>query len=208
MGRHSSEGPRVRQRRGQLRVGVLGASLLVGVLGSGAFIWNSTSAAFTASTTNGSNSWSVGSVAISDDDAGNAMFTVTNLKPGDTNTKCINVAYTGTLNGNVRLYVSALTDGTPKVGDYLKLTIEEGSGATGGATGSCTSFSSSSTLYNNGTLTNLNTTKGSWANGYNWAVAGSATKSYRFSYTLDAATPDDRQGKSVSATFTWEAQNS
>lgn len=196
---NSSYGPR---RGGRRRHGLLGAAVLVGLLGSGGFIWQGTTAAFTASTNNGTNSWTAGSIALADDDSAVAMFAPTNLKPGDTGTKCINVTFTGTLTSAIKLYASASTD-PDTVAQYIDLTVEEGSG---GTFGSCASFVSGSTLFS-GTLATFVSTKGSYANGVSsWAPSANGSKSYRFVYTLNASTPDTKQGKTTTATFTWEAR--
>ena len=64
----------------RLIVAVLAVPL--GLLGSGALVWQASYAAFTAQTTSPGNSWSTGSVALTDDDAGAAMFSRTGLAPG------------------------------------------------------------------------------------------------------------------------------
>jgi hypothetical protein len=162
-------------------------------------VWNASSSAFQATTTNGTNSWAAGTVAISDDDSGSAMFNATGLKPGDTGAKCILVTYGGSLAATVKLY-SAVT-GT--LGQYLDLTVEQG---TGGTSSGCGSFAAESTLYS-GTLSGFGTAATNFANGVgSWTPGGAgATKAYRFTYTLQ--NNNAAQGLSASATFTWEAQN-
>jgi predicted ribosomally synthesized peptide with SipW-like signal peptide len=164
---------------------------------------NTTNAAFSASTDNNSNSFAAGTVTLSDDDAGSLLFNLSNMKPGDTSTKCVNVAYAGSLPADVKLYG---TVGGTGLADYLTTTIDVGSGADGGSSLSCTGFTSSSTLHND-TLaafgaanTNYSTGLGGFAGATN-----PSSKSYRISVTLQ----DDNgaQGKNATATFTWEAQN-
>ena len=65
------------------------------VLASGGLVWQSSYSAFSATTSNPTNNWSAGTVALSDDDSNTAMFTASNLKPGATGTKCIAVTSTG-----------------------------------------------------------------------------------------------------------------
>lgn len=65
-----------------LRSGAAPGALVV----SSALVFTASQAAFTATTANGPNTWSAGTVAISDDDAGSAMFTATALPaPSDAN---------------------------------------------------------------------------------------------------------------------------
>lgn len=204
MGRHTSEERRPHRRPGRRGRGALAASLLVGLIGSGAFIWHGTNAAFTASTSNDASSWAVGSVSLTEDGSGSALFNATNLKPGESGTpKCIVVSYTGTLEAAVRLYVSD-TDDDDGIAQYVDIRIEEG---TGGTWGSCTGFSPSSTLHD-GPLSTFSAAHNVHGNGASsWTPNGAATRSFRFTYTLSGSTPDAAQGKSTSATFTWEAQS-
>ena len=174
----------------------------MGVLGSSFVVWSASDAAFSSTTANGANNWTAGSVALTDDDSASAMFTVTGLVPGGTGTKCIAVTYGGGVTSNVKLYASALSN-TLSMNTYLHMKIEEG---TGGTFASCTGFVAGSTLFDN-TFSNL--TAVSYATGLSsWApTAAAQSRVYRFTYTLDAATPNSVQGGTSSATFTWEAQS-
>ena len=94
-------------------VGVLGSVVALGVFGL-----------FSATTQNSGNEISSGTIAISDNDAGSAMFNITNAKPGDSWNRCIKVLYTGSLPADVKLY--ELGGGGP-LSPYLKLKLEQGS---------------------------------------------------------------------------------
>jgi Camelysin metallo-endopeptidase len=94
-------------------VGVLGSVVAMGVFGL-----------FSATTQNSGNEISSGTIAISDNDAGSAMFNITNAKPGDSWNRCIKVLYTGSLPADVKLY--ELGGGGP-LSPYLKLKLEQGS---------------------------------------------------------------------------------
>ncbi|MFN8081033.1 MAG: hypothetical protein U0Q19_15870 [Kineosporiaceae bacterium] len=186
------------QRRYRPGIAVL---VPLALLASSAVVYQASNAAFSATTTNGVNSWQTGSVAISDNDSNVAMFSVTGLKPGDTGTKCIVVTYTGTLNAAVKLYGTSYTDNG--LGQYLDLSVQEGSGANA----NCSDFVSATTLHSS-TLDAFGTTSTSYATGVSsWAPAGgsNATKTYRFVWTLQ--NNNGAMGKSSSLTFTWEAQN-
>jgi hypothetical protein len=170
------------------------------VLASSVMVWHASSAAFTATTSNGPSNWSAGTVTLSDDDSGTAMFNVSGLKPADNGSKCIAVTYDGSLAANVKLYASAA--GT--LGSYLDLTVEQG---TGGSSGSCSGFTPAATIYA-GTLAGFASSASNYATGVGgFAPTGSAqTRTYRFTYTVQ--NNNAAQGASASGTFTWEAQNS
>ena len=61
-------------------------------------------AAYKSTTTNSGDAVSAGSVSLFDNDSGSAMFSPSNLKPGDSYSSCIQVSYTGTLPALVKLY--------------------------------------------------------------------------------------------------------
>jgi hypothetical protein len=177
--------------------------LVVGVLatvaGLGVF------AAFTATTTNPGNQIDSGTVAISDNDSGVALYNVTNAKPGDATSKCIRVSYTGSLASSVKLYVSSgITNGT----DY-NLKVERGSGTTNFST--CAGFTASSTAQDAA----LGSFPTSYAAGVDGKAAGAAWNNgdavdYRFTITQnDDTTPNAHTSVTSSGahTFTWEARN-
>lgn len=168
--------------------------------------------AFTATTSNTGNTFAAGSVAIQDDDAASAMLSLSNAKPGDSDTSCIKVKYTGSLSATVRLY--ATTTGT--LPQYLNVTITRGTNSAP-SFDSCAGFTADATDYNGngagviyaGTLSALPTT---WAAGIvDPKAATPATwntndeHSYRFVVSL--ADNNSAQTLSGTATFTWEARN-
>lgn len=159
-------------------------------------------ALFTATTTNDTNTFSTGSVALSDNDAGAALFTVSGLKPGSTGSACIRVTYSGTLPASVKLYGTGLT-ATNSLDQYITLVVDEGTNSTGSA-GACGTWSGSTTVSTT-TLTAFPTTYGGGAG--TWAPSGAATKDYRFTYTMSAAAPNTVMNSTASVTFVWEAQN-
>jgi hypothetical protein len=180
---------------GRLSVAVIALAIVV----SGGMIWSASNAAFTATTSNGTNSWTSGTVVLNSDDSGTAMFNATGLKPGSTATKCIAVTYTGNLASSVKLYPASYT-GT--LGTYLDLTVEQG---TGGGFAGCGGFSGT-TIYS-GTLANIVSNSTGFTTGVgNWTPsANPTTQVYRFTYTLE----DNNAAKNLTSTcaFTWEDQN-
>lgn len=185
---------------------VAAASVPLAVVASGALVWQSSYSAFSATTSNPTNNWTSGTVALADNDANTALFTATNLKPGATDTKCVNVTSSGSLASTVKLYGTSYAT-TNALADVIALKVEEGTGATNAA---CAGFTAGSTLYD-GTVKDFAGAKTSFATGVSsWAPTGTAseTKSYRVTYTLSATAPNTAQGGTASLGFTWEAQNS
>lgn len=183
-----------------LCVGALGSLAAMGVFG-----------AFSSTTTNAGNTITAGTVSIADNDAGAAMYSLTNAKPGESVSKCIKVTYTGSLDADVHLYT---TSAIGALGQYVELTITPGS-QTSPSFPSCTGFTpdSGGAIYT-GTLQNFGTAKNNYANGVvdypgtgtKWAANESVV--YQFTATLQASAPESAQGATTGAhTFTWEARN-
>jgi hypothetical protein len=170
-----------------------------------------TSAAFTATTSNPGNTIEAGTVAIGDSDAGTGqLYNALNQKPGSGNgptARCIRVSYSGSLASAVKLYRSAVTNGSA-----FRLTVERGSGLSAPAANmNCTGFTASSTPFDN-TLDQFPTTYAAGIDGKAGGAAWSTgnTEDYRFTiYTVDDATPNAHTSAldSGSHSFTWEAQN-
>ena len=98
--------------------------LLVGTIGAVAGI--GTFSAFSATTVNAGNVFAAGTVSISDNDAGAAMYTIADATPLTPVVRCIQVTYTGSLPADVHLYSSAIG----AIGPYVDLTIDKGTGTT------------------------------------------------------------------------------
>jgi hypothetical protein len=184
----------------------------VALMASGLLVWQSSYSAFSATAVNPSSNWTAGTVVLTDDDSNAALFTASALKPGDTGSKCIVVTSSGNLASTVKLYGAGYTTSSDTLtpfaafGTHLNMIIDEG---TGGSNSSCTGFSSTANDFT-GTLAAFASGKTSFANGVStWApAAGTVTKTFKFTYTLDAATPNGAQAGTSAIGFTWEAQNS
>jgi Camelysin metallo-endopeptidase len=113
---------------------LLASALVVGVMGSLAAL--GVFGLFSATTQNSGNEISAGTVVLSDNDAGSAMFNVTNAKPGETWTRCIKVLYSGSLPANLHIYELG---GQGPLSPYLKLKLEQGTQAEA-TFPSCTGF--------------------------------------------------------------------
>jgi len=183
-------------------VGVLGTVAAGGVFGI-----------FSATTQNAGNEISTGSVALSDNDGGSAMFSVLNAKPGDTWTRCIKVTYSGSLPADVHIY---LKDSTGELGPYISVIARQGT--QGAATfPSCSGFTPDGSAGGTGVFYEGPATTpvaGTFEQGLalvpfgetSWAPG--TTQVYEFAMTLNPAAPDSTQGSSTGAmTMVWEARN-
>ncbi len=197
-GRHRATAHRQPGRVAAMLAAPLGVAL------SATLVWSSSQSAFSGTTVNPGNALTAGSVSLTDDDTGTAMFSVTGLKPGSTGSRCIQVTYAGSLASTVKVYVAPGGLTGTGLGTYLHLTVEEG---TPGTYSSCSTFAATATDYT-GTLSGFAASATSFATGVGaWAPTGAGqVKTYRVTYTLQ----DNNAAQSLSATVavTWEAQNS
>jgi hypothetical protein len=185
------------------RIAIIAATLVAGLLGSGALVLRGTEAAFTSTTENAANTWTAGSVALTDTDLGFAMFVAPgSMYPGQTLTRCITVNYAGTIAAPVKLYATTLT-GT--LAPYLDITVNEGSGATDAA---CTNFvAAGADLEASSTLAAFATAHTNWASGIGtWSPSSASSKSYRFTVTLQPTVTDAQQSATASVKFVWDAK--
>ena len=184
-----------------------------GLLLAGLLVWQGSNAAFTATTTSPGNTWTAGSVALENNaidgvyrQVGQAAFSLTNIKPGDTLSRCITVRSAGTVPANGRFYVTNVSGvagpGGGSLPTQIRLTVQTGSSAPA----DCTGFTSSGTVVNDVALPSV---VGSYAAAPNsWTLTGTAneTQTYRVTYVFDPAAGNAFQGSSATATFNWEVQ--
>lgn len=194
----------VDQRRNIRLSAVLASLLLVSFL-----VVGTTRAAFSDTTDNSGNSFTAGSVTITDDDAGSALFNVTALAPGDSHENCIEVTYSGTLPAEVHLYGAA--GASSDLNDDLTVTVQRGTGGSFAGTEpsngptSCTGFTSSTTVFTGSLTTFLSASD--YASGEDtWAVTNGDSSVYRFFVEFNTS-DDSLQGGATDVSFTWEAQN-
>lgn len=178
----------------------------VAVVAAAGLVWNASYSAFSDTTENPTSNWAAGTVNLTDDDSNTALFNASNLKPGSTGNKCIEVKSTGSLPSAVKLYTSSYAN-TNGLGSHITVSVEEGSP---GNFAGCGSFSGTQIM--SGTLASLSTTRTNYSNGVgswttNGTTNGTDVKVYKFTYTLAANTPDSAQGGTAAMGFTWEAQN-
>jgi hypothetical protein len=176
----------------------IAAFLLVGLL-----VMGTSRAAFFDTTENVGNTFAAGDVALRDDDSASAMFTASDMKPGDSVTHCIVVTYDGSITpSDVELYVTPGELTGTGLDDYLDLTVELGSG---GSFADCTGFIGASVF--SGTLDGFAATHTDFLSGTgSWTAAATGEdRTYRFTLSLQ----DDNAAQNLDAAvnFTWEAQN-
>ncbi|PAU85826.1 hypothetical protein CK505_16840 [Kocuria sp. WN036] len=184
----------------------------IDVLVAGVMVWQGSTAAFTATTRNAGNSWATGQVALTDDDAGRAGFTVENLVPGATGEKCIEVTSNSTVAGEVRAYTQNLSGSAAGLEDHIDLRVERG---TGGSFESCDGFAPVPGALPAQSLTTLSQANRDYATGGAvWGTEGRAGESstYRGTWTFDTegltqSQIDALQGSRVSVDLVWELQS-
>jgi hypothetical protein len=192
---------------------VLAATVPLGIVASGVLVWQASFAAFSATTTNPNNTFSAGTVTLTDDhQPSTVLFNASALKPNSTGSSCIKVTYNGNLAANVKLYVKSgdLTNTLGDLSPYLTFQVAEGTGSAA----DCSDFAGGSNLYNptgsgdtTKTLSDFAATKTTFGTGVSaFAPTGAGqTKTYKITYWVQ----DNNlaQGKNNTAKFTWEAQN-
>ncbi|HET9519105.1 MAG TPA: hypothetical protein VFO77_15390 [Actinoplanes sp.] len=186
---------------------MIAAAVVVGLMGSGALVWQASSAAFTATTSNTGNTWTSGTVSLTDNDAGVARFTVSNAVPLQTGTNCIQVTYGGNVSSTVKIYAEN-PSGT--LGQYLDFDIERGDAddTCAAADGWTQIFGDAgTTIAGSDDLTTFTTDHTDFSDGIaGWQPAAAATmRAYRFTWTL--SDNNAAQNKSAGVDFVWEAQN-
>lgn len=184
------------------------AAATLAIVGAGAF---GTFSAFSDTTDNKQNTFASGTLDIRDDDngafddlTGKSMFSVSNIKPGDVMTRCINVKNAGSLQfKDVTLSLAATPQAAQTLADDLTISIERGTGAAGGDTQSCSGFTGGTAL-TTGTP-KLNTLYGTNVNVDAAAWTAGAVKSYRFVVTLPETAGNEAQASSASFDAAWAA---
>lgn len=178
---------------------------------AGGMVWQGSQAAFTASTRNAGNSWSTGTVMLTDDDLGTASFTVEGIVPGQTGQKCIVVTSNSNVPGAVRPYTQNLVT-SKGLETRIKFDLEQG---TGGSYNDCTGFTPTANDVPEQPLSVLAAANRDFASGGSeWKTAGTPgeTQSYRGTWRFDTTGMTQEeinalQGARVSIDLVWELQS-
>jgi hypothetical protein len=183
----------------------------VAILAAGALVWQASYAAFSGTTRSSGNSWSTGTVALTDDDAGTARFQAAGMTPGSTETKCITVTANATIPGVVKGYAINPVSSPQGLEDHILITINQGNG---GSFASCTGFVSTGNLITEMPLSTL-ATFNDYAHGMGgWSIgAGTQTRTYQVTWKFDAtgltqSALDALQGAQTGIDIQWELQSS
>ena len=185
--------------------------LVVGITGSlaafGVF------SAFSSQTSNPGNNFTAGTVNISDNDANVAAYNVSGGKPGSTQSECVRVVYTGSLDSDVHLYTP---ESIGSLGPYVNLTITPGTQSSPNP--NCSGFTpdAAGSLFS-GTLASWSSLHHDWPTGLNLLPSTSATKwatNDAVIYKIQATLADDNNANGGSTplttgthSFVWEARN-
>jgi len=188
-----------RRRIGGLIIG----SALLAAVGVGALAYTATNAAFTGVTDGAVGNFGAATVSITEDDFGGVPFTAADMLPGESVSSCILVTYTGSgvpsqPTSGLRLYATPAPAGD--LADNLQLTITHR-----GASTTCASAAAANPVYSSD-FELFPTGYGTGASGFLPTAAGQSV-AYDFTVTLEAATLDEAQGDTATATFFWEVRS-
>jgi hypothetical protein len=161
-----------------------------------------TYSAFTDTTGTSGSTFSSGTVHITNDSAGSTLFSLTGLIPGSTSSKCINVTNSGDT-PFTHVALSAASTGT--LAGALNVSIDKGTGATGGGGLSCVGFAVGTSNFVSGLLNALPSAGSPQDDATAWAVG--ETRSYRVTVKLDPLAANTFQGKTASLDLTWTASS-
>lgn len=180
------------------------------IIAAGALVWHASYAAFTGQTRSAGNDWSTGSVALTDDDKGTAMFQVSNMLPGQSDSKCITVTANASVPGTVKGYVVNPNFSSVVLSQHVLATVTEG---TGGSFADCTGFQQTGVVATSVPLATL-AQSNSYASGIGgWDVAaGTQSRTYKITWAFDTtgmtqADIDALQGSHVGLDMQWELQS-
>ena len=152
---------------------------------------------FTAQTANPSNTFSSGTLTMSNSLDGAAILTASNMKPGDIATGTVDIANTGSVGGTFTLSRSALNDSDAINPMSQKLNVVA-KDCGDFAAGTPTCIVADPNVYS-GTLAAMT---GPNALG---AYTPTTKHRYQFTVTFDSSATNVYQGDSSTATFQWDA---
>jgi hypothetical protein len=178
-------------KRPKRTLGVLSLVLLaIGIaIGSGA--------SFTAQTSNPSNTFSSGTLSMSNSKDNAAILTASGMKPGDTATGTVDIQNTGTLSGTFSLSRSALTDSDSSnpMSAKLDLTVKD-----------CGDFSAGTPTCDAGDPVKYTGTLGAMTGSSGLGTYAANDKHrYEFTVVFNSSAGNAYQGDSSTATFQWDA---
>jgi spore coat-associated protein N len=155
---------------------------------------------FTAQSANPANTFSTGTLTMSNSAENAAVFTASNLRPGDATTGTVDIANTGSLSAGFSLVRGAVSDSDAAHPLSAKLTAQiVDCGAFTGATAPTCDADDQVTY--DGTLAAMNTAAGYQLGSF----AADEKHRYRFQVTLAQDADNNYQGDSTTVAFAWNA---
>jgi hypothetical protein len=184
------------------------ATTPVAVIAAGALIYQASYAAFTGQTRNSGNEWSTGSVNLTDDDNGQARFQVSNMLPGQSETKCITVTANASVRSTVKGFAVNPVTSVQGLENRIKVTIDSGPG---GSFVNCAGFVPEGAAH----VSNLPLSEVAKSNTFEsgfggWTVdPGVRERTYRLTWMFDTqgmtqAQVDQLQGAKTGIDMQWE----
>lgn len=195
---------------------LVAATTPVAVLCAAAMVYQASYAAFTGQTRNSGNEWSTGSVTLTDDDNGQARFRVSNMLPGDTDTKCIKVTANASVESTVKGFAINPVTSVQGLENRVKVTLVAG---TGGSFADCTGFEPIADATNGVIAANVPLAQMAMLNTFEtalggWQVpAGTHSRTYQLTWKFDTtglsqAQIDQLQGAKTGIDMQWEMRTS
>lgn len=181
--------------------------IITSIFTAGAAVASRSDAAFSALPSDIGDEPTSRSSSLSAGDANATAFQLAAMAPGDFESRCFEVTYSGTLEdpSDVRFYSGGFAS-TGDLADYLNVTIEQGSRK---ASPDCAGFIRDKTLVASTSLTAFSSAYSSYATGLNiWDPTDiEEIRAVKITITLDPSTPNTVQGDAVvGLTFLWELQ--
>jgi hypothetical protein len=189
---------------------LVAATTPVAVVCAAAMVYQASYASFSGQTRNSGNDWSTGSVNLTDDDNGSARFQVSNMVPGDTDSKCLKVTATASVPSTVKGYSVNPVPSTSGLENRVLITIKDGAG---GSFADCAGFTAENTLISNVPLSQLALANSYAAGIGGWVVpAGTSHKTYQLTWKFDTtgmtqAQIDQMQGTRTGIDMQWEMRS-
>lgn len=180
------------------------AGAVTGIAIVSALVLHTSSAAFTGETSNDGNSWAAGTVTLTDDDDGHAMYESQHgIVPGYSETRCIEVTYGGSVTPSTPVTLSAVTTSTAGGGtgdglaDDLTVLVEIAAAGAG-----CDSLTGLVSVHS-GPLDGFPSAGTPADTGWTPALGTDVTRAFQFTVALPPSTGNDAQGDAATADFTW-----
>jgi spore coat-associated protein N len=151
-------------------------------------------ATFTAHSANPANTFTAGTLTMSNSKDAAVILSSGNMKPGDNATGTVDIANTGSVAGTFKLSTSNVADTAGLLGQ-LDLKVDDCGLYSGTTAPTC---SSTTSVYNG--KANAFTTAASLG-----SFAAAAKHRYQFTVTMPTAISDTYQGKTGSVEFDWDA---